>query len=79
MLVKKDVVARKALLEHTTNTLSDLDRDFLGAAPNLGKLEDTLKCMPLDCSPDPDAIIVEAIKACWEFIGKEVLTMILCF
>lgn len=54
-------------------------RSFLGAPLDLDELWETLKWMPSDRSPRPNRITVEVIKACWSFIGPDVLMMIRCF
>lgn len=35
--------------------------------------------MPFDRASRLDGIVVEVIKACWDFIGLDVLEMIRCF
>lgn len=53
-LTKKNVVARRALLEHTYDNLMEHDRSFLGATPDLEELAKTLKRMPTNRSPRLD-------------------------
>lgn len=75
---RKNIEARE-LLEHSVDKLSDSNREFLGACPNLKELEATLKKMPPKHSLGSDGITLEVLKSCWSFIRKDVLAMILCF
>lgn len=73
------VVARNMLLAHTTNKLTDLDHIFLGVVPDLKELWKTIKRMPSDCSLGLDGITIEVLKTCWDFIGHNILEMIIFF
>lgn len=76
---RKNIEVRKLLLEHLIDKILNIDREFLGAPPDLAELEATLKKMPLERSPGSDGITLKVLKACCSFIGRDVLAMILCF
>lgn len=66
-------------MAHMLDKLLEADRDYLGAMPDMEELEGTFKLMRVDHSSDSNGITLEVLRACWHFIGKDVLEMITCF
>lgn len=73
------VEAREKILQPPSPRVSRACRYLLEDEPTMDELRDTLLLLPFDKSPGMDGLTPEVLRACWHFMGKDLLAMILKF
>jgi hypothetical protein len=65
------------ILENVQQTVSEEQLNKLGQQPTKAELERIIKILATNKAPGSDGLTIEVIRACWSFIGDDLLKLIL--
>lgn len=76
---RQNIEEREEIMAHTLDKLTDGDKAFLCAPPDVEELESTLRRMPTNKALGLDGITSQTLRACWSFISANVLALVITF